>query len=105
MTSEEAFTSWQDRRPTREDAARLPVVCERTLRRHIDRYEEAGFEALADRRLYEVSHRKAPTDEVHWQTFDLTFRVQPRHGTDQAEGGKCGPVRARSATVQRKRHS
>lgn len=44
--------------------ARLLGVCERTFRRHIDRYEEAGLDGLIDRRIEEVSHRKAPVDEV-----------------------------------------
>jgi predicted DNA-binding transcriptional regulator YafY len=33
---------WQARRLTQEEAARLLGVCERTFRRYIDRYEEAG---------------------------------------------------------------
>ncbi|MEN8259924.1 MAG: helix-turn-helix domain-containing protein [Pseudomonadota bacterium] len=49
---------------TQEDAAQLLGVCERTFRRYIDRYEEAGLEGLIDKRLNEVSHRKAPVDEV-----------------------------------------
>jgi transposase len=64
MRFEEAYTSWQDKRLTQEEAARLLGVCERTFRRHIDRYEEAGLDGLIDRRIEEVSHRKAPVDEV-----------------------------------------
>jgi transposase len=64
MRFEEAYTSWQDRRLTQEEAARLLGVCERTFRRYIDRYEEAGLAGLEDRRLNEVSHRKAAVDEV-----------------------------------------
>jgi len=64
MRFEEAYTSWQDKRLTQEEAARLLGVCERTFRRHIERYEEAGLEGLIDRRIEEVSHRKAPVDEV-----------------------------------------
>lgn len=64
MRFEEAYTSWQDRRLTQEEAARLLGVCERTFRRHIERYEEAGLEGLIDRRIEDVSHRKAPVDEV-----------------------------------------
>jgi hypothetical protein len=36
-----AYTEWQERRLTQEEAARLPGVCEDPLRRSIDRYEEA----------------------------------------------------------------
>ncbi|MEQ8801610.1 ISNCY family transposase [Haliea sp.] len=64
MRFEEAYTSWQDRRLTQEEAAQLLGVCERTFRRYIDRYEEAGMEGLLDRRIEEVSHRRAPVDEV-----------------------------------------
>lgn len=64
MRFEEAYTSWQDRRLTQEEAAQLLGVCERTFRRYIDRYEEAGLEGLLDRRVEEVSHRRAPVDEV-----------------------------------------
>lgn len=39
-------------------------VCERTFRRYIDRYEEAGLEGLIDKRLSQISHRRAPVDEV-----------------------------------------
>lgn len=64
MRFEEAYTSWQDKRLTQEEAARLLGVCERSFRRYIDRYEEAGLEGLIDRRMNEVSHRRAPVDEV-----------------------------------------
>lgn len=50
MRFEAAYTSWRDRRLTQEDAARLLGVCDRTLRRYIDRYEDAGLEGLAGRR-------------------------------------------------------
>ena len=64
MRFEEAYTSWQEKRLTQEEAARLLGVCERTFRRHIDRFEAAGLDGLIDRRMEEVSHRKAPVDEV-----------------------------------------
>ncbi|MFI4894012.1 MAG: helix-turn-helix domain-containing protein, partial [Phycisphaerales bacterium JB058] len=46
MRFEEAYTSRQDKRLTQEEAAQLLGVCERTFRRHIDRYEEAGLDGL-----------------------------------------------------------
>lgn len=64
MRFEEAYTSWQDKRLTQEEAARLLGVCERTFRRYIERFEEAGLEGLIDRRVVELSQRKAPVDEV-----------------------------------------
>jgi transposase len=45
-------------------AARLLGVCERTFRRYINRYEEEGLDGLIDKRLSQVSHRRAPVDEV-----------------------------------------
>ena len=64
MRFEEAYGGWQARRLTQEEAARLLGVCARTFRRYIDRYEEAGLEGLIDQRLNQVSHRRAPVDEV-----------------------------------------
>ena len=57
MRYEEAYTGWQAGRLTQEEAARLLGVCERTFRRYIDRYEEAGLEGLIDKRLSQISHR------------------------------------------------
>jgi hypothetical protein len=50
-------------------------VCERTFRRYIDRYEEAGLEGLIDKRLEQVSQRRAPVDEV----LAVTERYRRRH--------------------------
>jgi transposase len=64
MRFEEAYHSWQEKRLTQEEAARLLGVCERTFRRYIDRYLEEGLEGLIDKRMEQVSHKKAPVDEV-----------------------------------------
>ena len=64
MRFEEAHEGWQKGRLRQEEAARLLGVCERTFRRYIDRFEEAGLEGLIDRRLKQVSARRAPVDEV-----------------------------------------
>ena len=64
MRWEEAYEGWMYGRLTQEEAARLLGLCERSFRRHINRYEEAGMDGLIDKRLAQVSHRKAPTDEV-----------------------------------------
>lgn len=64
MRFEEAYTSWQDKRLTQEEAASLLGVCERSFRRYINRYEEAGLEGLLDKRMTQVSRHKAPVDEV-----------------------------------------
>jgi transposase len=64
MRFEEAYGGWQARRLTQEEAARLLGGCERTFRRSIDRYEDAGLEGLIDKRLSQISQRRAPVDEV-----------------------------------------
>jgi len=75
MRFEEAYTGWQGGHLRQEEAARLLGVCERTFRRYIDRYEEEGLEGLIDKRLEQVSHRKAPVDEV----MALVERYRQRH--------------------------
>ena len=64
MRFKEAYGGWQERRLTQEEAARLLGVCERTFRRYVDRYEEEGLDGLVDKRLSQVSARRAPVDEV-----------------------------------------
>ena len=39
-------------------------VCERTFRRYVDRYEDGGLDGPIDKRLGQVSARRAPVDEV-----------------------------------------
>ena len=50
-------------------------MCARTFRRYIDRYEEDGLDGLLDKRLSQVSHRRAPVDEV----LRLVDRYRRRH--------------------------
>jgi transposase len=64
MRFEEAYEDWHARRLTQEDAARLLGVCPRTFRRYIDRYEDEGMDGLIDKRMHQVSSRRAPVDEV-----------------------------------------
>ena len=75
MRFEEAYSGWTERRLTQEDAARLLGVCARTFRRYIDRYEDEGLDGLLDKRLTQVSHRRAPVDEV----LRLVDRYRRRH--------------------------
>jgi len=75
MRFQEAYAGWQAGRLRQEEAALLLGVCERTFRRYIDRYEEAGIEGLIDHRLNQVSHRRAPVDEV----MALTNAYRARH--------------------------
>lgn len=61
---EEAYSSWKKHRLTQGEAADLLGMSERNFRRYINRYDESGLEGLQDRRLREISHKRAPVDEV-----------------------------------------
>jgi transposase len=64
MRFEEAYGGWREDRLSQDEAALILGVSDRTFRRYIDRYEESGLEGLADKRLTQTSHRRAPVDEV-----------------------------------------
>lgn len=64
MRFEEAYEGWQAKRLTQMEAAQLLGVCDRSFRRYRLRYEEDDLEGLIDRRLGQVSQRRAPVDEV-----------------------------------------
>ncbi|WP_203236017.1 class I tRNA ligase family protein [Burkholderia mayonis] len=64
MRFEEVYTDWQEKRLTQAEAARLLGVCERTFRRQMGRYEADGLDGLIDKRIEQISHRRAPVDEV-----------------------------------------
>lgn len=64
MRFEEAYDGWRNHRLTQEEAALILGVSDRSFRRYIDRFEESGLDGLADKRLTQVSHRRAPVDEV-----------------------------------------
>src|SRR5512146_3301321 len=68
----EVYGSWRERRLSQEEAARILGVSDRTFRRYVERYDDGGLETLIDRRIFQVSHRKAPVDEV------LALRAQYR---------------------------
>ncbi|MDR2506877.1 MAG: ISNCY family transposase [Candidatus Accumulibacter sp.] len=75
MRFEEAYEGWDSGRLTQVEAARLLGVCERTFRRYLARFESSGLEGLIDRRLMQVSHKRAPLDEV----LRLTEHYRRRH--------------------------
>ena len=75
MRFEEAYVGWDSGRLTQAEAASVLGVCERTFRRYLERYEASGLEGLIDRRLEQVSHKKAPVDEV----LRLTDTYRRRH--------------------------
>jgi len=75
MRFEEAYGGWESGRLTQAEAASLLGVCERTFRRYLARYEADGLEGLIDRRLEQVSHKRAPVDEV----MRMTEQYRRRH--------------------------
>src|SRR3972149_2722301 len=64
MRFEEVYGGWQQGRLTQEEAARVLGVSDRTFRRYVERYDDGGMEALLDKRIIQISHRRAPVDEV-----------------------------------------
>tara|TARA_B100000282_G_scaffold266948_2_gene218938 strand:- start:561 stop:806 length:246 start_codon:yes stop_codon:yes gene_type:complete len=53
MRFEDAYDGWQSGRLTQEQAAQLLGLCDRSFRRYINRYAEAGLEGLMDKRISE----------------------------------------------------
>ena len=75
MRFEEAYGGWNEGRLTQAEAAQLLGMCERSFRRYLARYEAAGLDGLIDRRLEQVSNRRAPVDEV----MALTEQYRSQH--------------------------
>jgi hypothetical protein len=75
MRFEEAYEGWNEGRLTQAEAAQILGMCERSFRRYLSRYEAEGLEGLIDRRLEQVSNRRAPVDEV----MALTDQYRSRH--------------------------
>jgi transposase len=95
MRFEEAYGQWTEGHLTQGEAARLLGVCDRTFRRYIDRYNENGLEGLIDLRLSQVSHRRAPVDEVmalteKYRRRHLGWNARHFHSWYKREGGKRG---------------
>ena len=93
MRFEEAYGVWTESRLSQEEAARMLGVCARTFRRYIDRYEEGGLEGLLDKRLMQVSSRRAPLDEVlavvdRYRARHMGWKVQHFHSWYRRDGGQ-----------------
>jgi transposase len=92
MRFEEAYGGWNEGRLTQAEAAQLLGMCERSFRRYLARYEAEGLEGLIDRRLEQVSKRRAPTDEVvalveRYRSRHLGWNVRHFHSWYRREGG------------------
>jgi len=95
MRFEEAYEGWNTGRLTQGDAARILGMCERSFRRYLVRYEAEGLEGLIDRRLEQVSSRRAPVDEVmalteQYRSRHADWNVKHFHSWYQRSGGKRG---------------
>jgi hypothetical protein len=75
MRFDEAYEGWNEGRLTQAEAARILGMCERSFRRYLVRFEAEGLDGLIDRRLEQMSNRRAPVDEV----LALTDRYRNRH--------------------------
>jgi transposase len=64
MRFEQAYEEWNTGRLTQAEAALLLGQCERSFRRHIERYQADGLDGLLDKRLSQVSKRRASAGEV-----------------------------------------
>ncbi len=64
MRFKEAYEGWHAGELTQIEAARLLGMCDRSFRRYLARYDEFDMQGLIDKRIEQVSHRRAPVDEV-----------------------------------------
>ena len=64
MRFQEAYDGWSEGRLTQAEAAVLLGQCERSFRRHIERFEADGMDGLLDRRLSQISKRRASSLEA-----------------------------------------
>jgi hypothetical protein len=93
MRFEEILSIWTEGRVNQEDAARMLGVCARSFRRYIDRYHDRGLEGLADKRLVQISSRKAPVDESlalceRYRSKYRGWNVRHFHSWYRREGGQ-----------------
>jgi hypothetical protein len=75
MRFEEAYQGWTGGKLSQAEAALLLGQCERSFRRHIERYAADGLEGLLDKRLSQVSKRRAQGAEIDQvvQTYKSGF--------------------------------
>jgi transposase len=91
MRFEEVYGGWQERRLTQEEAARVLGMSERTFRRQVGRYQADGLDGLIDRRIEQLSSRRAPVDEAMrvvnlYQSRHDGWNVQHFHTWYRCEG-------------------
>lgn len=64
MRFEEAYQGWTSGRLTQAEAGMLLGQCERSFRRYVERYQADGLEGLLDKRLSQISKRRAGQAEI-----------------------------------------
>jgi hypothetical protein len=64
MRFQEAYEGWSEGRLTQAEAALLLGQCERSFRRHIERFKTDGLDGLLDKRLSQISKRRASAAET-----------------------------------------
>ena len=92
MRFEEAYEGWNMGRLTQAEAGLVLGMCERSFRRYLCRYEADGLDGLIDRRIDQISNRRAPVDEVMaltelYQTRHSGWNVKHFHSWYKREGG------------------
>lgn len=92
MRFKEAYSGWNEGRLSQGEAGRLLGMCERSFRRYLSRYEAEGLQGLIDRRLEQVSNRRAPVDEVmalteQYRSRHVGWNVKHFHGWYRKDGG------------------
>jgi hypothetical protein len=75
MRFEEAYEGWSGGRLRQCEAALLLGQCERSFRRHVQRYKADGLQGLLDKRLSQISKRRAGAPEIDQvvQTYKAGF--------------------------------
>ena len=92
MRFDEAYEGWNEGRLTQAEAARILGMCERSFRRYLVRFEAEGLDGLIDRRLEQMSNRRAPVDEVlaltdRYRNRNRGWNVKHFHSWYKREGG------------------
>ena len=75
MKFEIAQKEWINGKINQQEAAYLLGVSDRTFRRYLRAFEEEGLDGLIDSRINQISHLRAPVDEV----FALTDKYKRLH--------------------------
>ena len=86
----EAYEGWDEGRLSQFEAGQLLGMCERSFRRHIERYKADGLEGLLDKRLSQISKRRASIVEVDrvvslYRTGFKGWNLSHFHSTYKAE--------------------